>query len=368
MLLLAHKIELRPNKSQADFLAQSVGINRFAWNHCLAEWNWAYKQGFKPDKKYMLFYLKCLKERFTWINLVSSRASRVAVDDLYDAFQRFFKGQTKHPRFKKKSNGGSFAYREKQKFDISGRKLRIEKLKTRIPMREAVRFDGEHRQCTISKIAGKWFASILVKIPANPFTNKMPSSESQAVGIDLGIKEMAVLSDGTVFPASQSLKKKLKKLAKLQKRLARKVRGSNRYKRLLLKIQKLHYYVTCKRTAITHEFTDYITRTFKTIKIEDLNVNGIVKNHKLARAVSDVGFGEIRRQLEYKAELRGCEVVVVDRWFPSSKLCSRCGTIKKDLTLADRIYKCECGNEIDRDLNASLNILNWKSGHVQAGL
>jgi len=269
-----------------------------------------------------------------------------------------FKSKSKHPKFKKRGIKDSFSLREKQKFHVEDRDLRIEKLKTLIKMRQQVRFEGECKQCTISKKAGKWFASILIKLKTNPFTHKVPS-ENQ-VGIDLGIKEMAVLSNGEVFPANQQLKKKLKKLAKLQRRLARKVKGSNRFRILKLKIQKLYYYISCKRKAIIHEFTDYITKTFKRIVIEDLKVSKMLENKQLARSLSDVSFHEMRRQLEYKSKWRNCELIIANQWFPSSKLCSNCGNKKKDLHLSDRIYRCDkCKFEIDRDLNASINLLNY---------
>jgi len=360
MPLLAHKILLRPNQKQIEFFEQSVGCRRFVWNMCLSEWNYAYKHGLRPDKFYMRFYLRCLKEKYQWLRDISDAPLQEAINDLCVAFERFFKKTGKYPRFKRKGVRDSFSIRNTPKFKIDGRYLEIEKLRGFcIPMQEKVRFDGQARQITISKTAGRWFVSVLMKVPANPFTNKMPSSESQAVGVDLGVKELAVLSNGEVYGANQPLKRLLKKLAKLQRKLAKKMKGSNRYKRLKAQIAELHYYITCKRNAVLHGITDYLTKTFKKIVIEDLNVKGMVKNHCLARAISDCGFGEFRRQLEYKSELRGNNLVVADRWFPSSKMCSKCGSLKKDLTLADRMYKCTCGLSIDRDLNASINLMNY---------
>ncbi len=358
-MLISHKIELRPNSRQIDFLNQSVGCRRFVWNQCLAEWNLAYERGFRPDKDYMRFYLKLLKNKFTWLKEVSDAPLQEAINDLCDAFIRFFKGITKHPRFKKRGVSDSFAIRNMAKFKIKGRKLEVEKMrKSWIPMREEVRFDGQHRQISISKKAGRWFVSVLVKTAANPFTNKFPPDESQ-VGVDLGVKGIATLSDGTFFPASQPLKKQLKKLAKMQRQLARKTKGSNRHKKLSARIAELHYFVACKRKAVLHEITDYITKNYSKIVIEDLNVSGMMKNHNLARAISDCGFYEFRKQVEYKSRFRGNELVIADQWFPSSKMCSRCGSINKDLSLSDRIYFCDCGMSMDRDLNASINLMNY---------
>ena len=358
-MLLGQKIKLFPTVKQEEYFQQAVGIKRFVWNQCLAEWNNAYEHGYKPDETYLRFFYKLLKERNPWISDVSARVSRGAVDDLLLAFQRFFKKQAKYPQFKKRGVNDRFSIREKEKFSINGRKLRIEKLKTKIKMRQKPRFEGLQKQVTISTRAGKWFASILTDTPDNPFSHKFPA-ESQGIGIDLGVSALAALSDGQIFKANQPLKKKLNKLAKLQKILARKKKGSNRRKAVKLKVAKLHYYVTCKRLAILHEFTDYITRTYKLIVIEDLNVAGMVKNHHLARAISDVGMSELRRQLEYKSKFRGCDLIIADRWFASSKICSQCGLKKDTLSLAERTFVCsnDCIS-LNRDVNAAKNLLTY---------
>ena len=358
-MLLGQKIELRVNVEQEGYFLKSVGIKRFVWNHCLAAWNNAYEHGYKPDETYIRFFYKLLKEKNPWICDVSARVSRGAVDDLLLAFQRFFKKQAKYPRFKKRGINDSFSIREKEKFSIDGRKLKIERLKSKIKMRQKPRFEGLQKQVTISTRAGKWFASILTDTGINPFVHKFPA-ENQGTGIDLGIKVLAALSDGQIFEANQPLKKKLNKLAKLQKALAKKKKGSNRRKVAKLKVAKLHYYVACKRLAVLHEFTDYVTRTYRLIVIEDLNISGMVKNHCLARAVSDVGMHELRRQLEYKSKLRGCELIVADRWFASSKICSQCGLKKDVLGLAERTFVCanNCIS-LDRDRNAAKNLLTY---------
>ena len=388
-MFLAHKIELRPTAEQVEFLERSAGCRRFVYNVCLAEWNDAYKRGFKPDKIYMLFFYKCLREKYSWLRDVSMNSVRLAIDDLADGWKRFYKNhrngnvakkiaklksegkKINHlpfaPRFIKKGIKDRFALRDPVRFKVNGRFLKIEKLKTFIKMRQDVRFDGKCKHVTISKIAGKWFASILVNVSANPFSNKIPS-ENQ-VGIDLGVRKMAVLSDGKVFGSSQKLKYQLKRLKKLQKKLSKKrlvlkklgldYRKSKRYQKLKLRIAKLHHYVKCKRLAIAHEFTDFVTKNYKFINIEDLNVSGMLKNHKLARTIQDVGFFEIRRQLEYKAKLRGCEVKFVNRFFPSSKICSNCGEKNNNLGFSEEFNCPLCNLQIDRDLNAAINMANY---------
>ena len=367
-MFLGQKIELRPNAEQEEYFLKAVGIKRFVYNHCLAEWNDSYKSGYKPDETYIRFFYKCLRERNPWIAEVSARIGRGAVDDLLLAFKRFFKKQGGHPQFKKRDVHDSFAIREKEKFNIDIRKLKIEKLNSKIKMRQRLRFKGVPKQVTISKTGGKWFASFLIDIDENPFINKIPT-ENQGVGIDIGIKSLAALSDGTIYEANQPLKKKLKKLAKLQKKLARKQKGSNRREKIKKKIAKLHYYISCKRKAILHEFTDYITRNYNLIVIEDLNVSGMLKNHNLARAIADVGFYEMRRQLEYKAKFRHCKLIIADRFFPSSKICSQCGLKKENLTLADRIFICENGcPPIDRDINSAKNLLKYGRDRIEQDL
>ena len=239
------------------------------------------------------------------------------------------------------------------KFDVNGRELRIEKLKTKIEMRQPLRFQGTAKQVTISKHAGKYFASILIETEDY---NPNDVDRQQSVGVDFGIKSLAVLSTGKVFSANQKLKASLRQLAKLQRNLAKKVKGSNRRAKAKLKIQKLHFRIARQRQALLHELSDYLTRNFDLITIEDLNVKGMVKNRKLSRAISDAGFGYLRQMIEYKAQLRNCVVVVANRFFPSSKTCSCCGKIKAELSLAERIFTCECGFSADRDLNAALNL------------
>lgn len=349
---LAHKIEIRPTKEQEDFLLRSCGIARKVYNELLGRFSvtkdWS--------KKSALSYLNhTLKPTYPFMSEVSSRTSRNVIDDLDNAYRRFFKTRKGFPKFKKKKDGqGTFSIREKEKFSIDGRLLRIEKLKTKIKTREKLRFDGIPKECIISQKAGKWFASIVVEVDTVP-CNADHTTRKPSVGVDLGIKELAVLSDATVFKANQPLKKMLKKLKRLQLKLSRQEKGSNRRKITLKRVQKLHYYVTCKRKTVLHELTDYLTKHYDRIAIEDLDVSGMMKNRKLSRAIGDCSFGGFRRQLEYKSYFRGCLITKVDRFFPSTKMCSGCGQLH-DMPLSKREMNCDCGVAIDRDLNAAINI------------
>lgn len=232
-------------------------------------------------------------------------------------------------------------------------------------MRQELRFTGITKQVTISRRADKYFASILIDTDDY---NPKNQNRQDIIGVDFGIKELATCSDGIVFPANQKLKASLKKLAKLNKQLSKKKKGS-KYREIALKrLKQLHYNISNQRNAVLNEVSDYLTKTFDVVCIEDLNVAGMKKNHKLARAISDSGFRTLRQLIETKANLRSGDVVLVDRWYPSSKACSKCGAINKDLTLSDRVYKCDCGNSIDRDLNAAINIEAYGRDALQRDL
>ena len=355
-MLLAHKIELRPTTEQAEYLDKACGSRRHCYNQLLAHFK---QEGIKWSKSAAYqYYIKTIRAKFPWYREVSGRVTRNAIDDLDNAFKHFFRRvklgeKPGFPTFKKKDINDSFALRESEKFDINGRLLRIEKLKTKIEMRQKLRFSGKEKQVSISKCAGKYFASVLIDTEDY---NPKDINRQKSVGVDFGIKELAVLSTGEVVKANQKLKSNLKRLAKLNRSLAKKKISSNKRAKTKLKIQKLHFRISKQRKAVLHELSDYLTTNFYLITIEDLNVRGMIKNPCLAGAISDAGFGTLRQMIEYKAKLRNCTIIVADRWFPSSKTCSTCGKIKQDLTLNDRIYRCDCGLEIDRDLNAAINL------------
>lgn len=356
-MLLAHNIELRPTPEQADYLNQACGARRHCFNQLLAHFK---QEGVKWSKAAAVqFYMTELRLQFPWYSEVSSRVTRNAIDDLDNAFKHFFRrvklGQNPgFPQFKKKGLNDSFALREAPKFAVVGRTLRIERLKTRIDLRQELRFSGPAKQVTISKKTGKFYAAILVDTqdynPHNP--------ADDVVGIDFGIKALATLSTGESVPANQKLKASLKTLRRRSRHLSRKQKGSNRRARAKLQVAKLHARVANQRRAVIHELSDKVTRAFKTIVVEDLNVKGMVKNRKLARAVSDAGFGMLRAAIEYKAHLRGGQVIVANRWFPSSKTCSVCGQLH-DMPLAKRTLECDCGNVMCRDLNAAKNLAQY---------
>jgi len=362
-MLLAHKIELQPNEAQKEYLNKACGTVRHCYNQLLERFS-------KKENPFSLkaaydFYKNTIREQFEWYQEISFHVSANAIQDLNSGFQHFFRRVKKKkkgekpgfPKFKSKDIKESFSIRTPQKFGVFGNRLRIEKLKSYIRMREPIRLQGQLKQVTISKKAGRYFASFLIE--TEDYVQNYPNRQ-KSVGVDLGIKTLATLSNGEVYENYRLLQKNLRKLKKLQRNFARKKdRDSNRRARAKLQIQKLHFRIAKQRAAIAHQLSNYLTKTFDRIVLEDLNVKGMMKNRKLSRAIADVGFGMLRHFIEYKAKLRNCVVVIADRFFPSSKTCSRCGTVKQDLTLADRIYSCDCGLVIDRDLNAALNLNNY---------
>ena len=360
MTLLAHKIELRPTPEQADYLARACGSRRHCFNQLLAHFK---QDGVKWSKKTAYELWKQLRVEFPWYAEVSARVTRNAIDDLDSAFAHFFRrvkaGQKPgFPRFKKKGIRDSFSMRETVKFDVDGRSLRIEKLKTRIALRQQVRWEGQAKQVTISQRAGKFYASILVEAENYPAIRP----QGEIVGVDFGLKNLAILSDGTKLPANQILKANLKRLGRLQRKLSRKPKSSTSKRRAKAKlcIAKLHHRIHRQRQAVLHDLSHTLTSSYRTVVIEDLCVKGMVRNRKIARAVSDAGMGELRRQLEYKAKLRGVQIIVADRFFPSSKTCHCCGGHNPEVVLGVDEWTCpHCGAHHDRDINAAINLENY---------
>ena len=279
------------------------------------------------------------------------------------AFTGFFKKQTKHPIFKRKGEHDSF-YLGGDHIQVKGDQIKIPKLGW-VKMREALRFSGHILSATISRTAHHWFVSLCILPKEKP----TPCESQASVGVDLGLNHFATLSTGEIIAAPKPLRGQLKKLKRMQRRLARQVKGSKRREKQKEAIALQHYKIRCIRQDAIHKTTTMLTSQFKNIVIEDLNVRGMMKNHRLALSISDVGFYEFKRQLIYKAELKGNVITIADRWFPSSKKCCCCGEIKSELTLACRVYECDqCHQVIDRDLNAAINLKNLLSTGSSPGI
>jgi putative transposase len=351
-MILAHKIALDPTVRQRIALAKACGVARFTWNWALAEWDKQYKAGKKTSPNILKKrWNRIKKKKFPWVYESPKDANQQPFANLGDAFHRFFSKTSGHPVFKKKGGRDSF-YASNDKFAIKGKRIRLPVV-GEVRMREALRFNGKTMSATVSRQANRWFVSISVDVG----DVKKERNGNDEVGIDLGLKHALVCSNGQVFDAPKPLKKNLKRLQRKSRQHSRKQKGSNNRKKSQRRLARLHARIQRIRYDWQHKVTTKIARENQTVCLEDLNVKGMMANRRLSRALSDVGFAEIRRQLEYKTNMHGGKVIVIDRWFPSSKKCSRCGAVKDSIALNERVFHCDrCGFEIDRDLNAARNI------------
>lgn len=359
----AYKTELDLNNKQKSLLNACFGGARFAYNWGLRNRIDLYeneKQSTDAMKQHKeLNALK--KDEFAWMYQYSKCIFQESLRDLDQAFKHFFRRcrsqkngeKPGFPKFKTRHSS-------KQSFRLTG-SIHVQSNKIKLPRigwlklkeRGYIPEDCHIQNVTVSKRADRYFVSVSTiqerEAPVNDST--------EVLGIDVGIKELAVCSDGQVFGNSKSLYKNEKKLKRVQREVSRRNKGSNNRKKSVKKLAQVHYRISNIRKDSLHKATTQIVRTKPSvIVLEDLSVKNMVKNHKLAKALSDASMSEFHRQIEYKSGWNSIEVFKVPRFFPSSKMCSRCGHIKEDLTLKDRVYVCECGLSIDRDLNAALNL------------
>lgn len=361
-MLMAHKIALDLNNTQATYMACAAGTARFAYNWALAEWKRQYEAWKldnsqpKPSQMALRRQLNALKrEQFPWMLDVTKNAPQMAIIQLGQAFQNFFAGRAKYPQFRKKGVHDRFTLTNDQ-FDIDASRMRIPNLGW-VRMRETLRFTGKIMSATISRVADRWFVSITVDVPDS---SHLPQAKNQGVvGVDLGVSALATLSTGEVIHGPKAHKALLGRLQRLSRSLSRKQKGSANRKKAKAALARLHARIASIRSDALHKLTSDLTRRFDTIGVEDLNVRGMVRNRHLARSIADMGFFEMRRQLQYKAAMRGGQIVVADRFYPSSKTCSGCGHKLDALPLAVRHWECPaCGQKNDRDINAAVNLRN----------
>lgn len=355
-MIKAFKFRLYPNKEQEILLSKHFGACRFIYNLALETKMTAYSSAMINLNRYDLSkQLTDLKKDCTWLSEINSQALVSELMHLDAAYLKFFKGLAKFPIFKKKSDKKSFQCPQRSK--IKNGRLVILKFSEGIKIAQSRLFEGDIRTVTISKTTtNKYFASILVQ-DNKPIPEKKAVKESTTVGIDLGIKTFATLSDGQQYDNPKYLKKALKRLKILQKRASKKVKGSNNRKKANLKVALAHEKVANQRKDFLNKFSDSITKNFDTICVENLNVAGMVQNHKLAQAINDVGWSVGLDMVKYKAEWRGKTYHEIGCFDASSKLHGKCGYLNKELTLADRTWLCpKCGELVDRDKNAAENI------------
>lgn len=358
----AYKYRLYPNESQKTAIAQHLGCSRWVYNYALNKKVKAYEIEGKTLSRFDLQKdLPVLKkeENTAWLSEVNSQTLQASLEHLDNAFRKFFKKTGGFPKFKsKKDNRQSFQVPASGKVDPQKQTLSVPKIKD-IPVVLHRKFEGTIKTITISKTpTDKYFASVLVEIEESE-KPKQAIKESTTIGIDTGIKTFAVCSNGSEFENPKYLKSSLKRLKCLQRRVSRKQKGSNNKKKAVRRLARRHEKVANQRLNYIHQVTSKLTSSseIQTICIEDLHVKGMLANHKLAQAISDVSLGKFYDILKYKCEWQGKHLIEIGRFEPSSKICSCCGNIKKELSLSERGYKCEtCGLVIDRDRNASINI------------
>jgi len=363
-MIIAHKIALDLNNQQASYCQKAAGVARFSYNWALAQWNAQYQAWTqdnsqpKPSQAALRRQLNAIKrEQFPWMLEVTKNAPQMAIIQLGEAFKNFFAGRANYPQFKKKGKSHDSFTLTNDQFSVEASRIRIPNLGW-VRMRESLRFNGKILSATISRTANRWYVSISVDTEDQ---THLPKAENQGVaGVDLGIKALATLSTGEEITGAKPLKRLTAKLKRLSRALSRKTKGSANRHKAKQKIAKLHARIAFIRQNTLHQLTTALTRRFHTIGIEDLNVKGMVKNRHLSRAISDRGFFEFRRQLSYKAQMRGGIVVVADRWYPSSKTCSVCGDVQTALPLSIRQWQCPtCQTHHDRDKNAAMNLANY---------
>lgn len=376
------KIRLKPNNKQLTKLFQYAGCARFAYNWAIAREQENYKQGNKflsdCELRREFTQLKKLPE-YKWLNEVSNDVTKQAIKDACNAYKMFFKGQCKYPKFKSKKRSSPSFYQDNVKIQFTETHVKVGKFsastkrnkqklnwiklceKGRVPtdckyMNPRFTYDGLY-----------WYVAVSIEVEENTNT-----SSNDGIGIDLGIKDLAICSDGNTYRninKTQRVKKLEKRKRRLQRSISRRYEKNKKGVRYcktsnIIKREKELLRITKRLTNIRQNYlhqttSEIVKRKPSFICMEDLNVSGMMKNKHLSKALQEQKLYEFRRQIKYKSELNNIPVIIADRFFPSSKLCSCCGNLKKDLKLSDRIYKCECGNIIDRDFQASLNLKRY---------
>lgn len=369
MTILGQRIRLDLNNVQATWMKRCAGTARFTYNWGLARWRAQYEVGEKPSWRNLNTDLNAVKKSaFPWMGDLPWAITNKALNDLGNAFSSFFRrvklGQKPgYPRFKKKG-------RTRNAFAIEGRALSFDGKRVKIPKlgwvrtRQELRFHGKVLSARFTKRAGHWYVSVQVEVDESwVYPHRC---ETQAVvGIDLGVVDLAVLSTGERIKAPRILRQHEPKLRRLNKELSRRTKGGSNWKKTRARLGRLYDRTANVRKDVTHKLTAKIVQDFRFIGIEDLNVKGMVKNRRLAKSVHDAAMSEVRRQVIYKAALSGSTVVVADRWFPSSKTCSACGTKVDSLPLSVRKWLCKsCGIVHDRDVNAAVNLMNVAAAHA----
>lgn len=357
-MLRAYKFRLYPTAKQIVLIKKHIGSCRYIYNWALAEKIQTYEQTKKSISQFDLNKkITQLKEEKPWLGEVNSQSLQGMTRNLESAFTKFFREKTGFPKFKSKKNPiQSFPVPQHYEVDFENQTIKLPKIGK---VRSVIHgyFEGTLKVATISKTCThKYFISIVFD-DGKEAPVKQAFSENTAIGLDVGIKDFAVLSDGTKVENPKYLKTSMQTLKVLQRQVSRKVKGSNRRKKAIKRLAKLHEKVTNQRNDFQHKLSSKLICENQAIGLETLNVNGMVKNHKLAQAIADASWSSFVDKLEYKAEWFGKTILRIGRFEPSSKLCNVCGFYNSDLTLKIRDWCCPiCGTNHDRDINAAVNI------------
>jgi putative transposase len=357
-----HKIRLDPTCKQRKYFARAAGTHRFVYNLALAAWNRQYEAGEKPTANNLKLQFNAIyRDEFPWIADVHRDCHSQPFADLQTAFANFFAGRGRKPTFKRRNADRRSFYVANDKFALDEKRIRLPKIGS-VRMREALRFTGKINSARVVEDAGEWYICISVDVG----TLAKERTGNSIVGVDLGIKMLATLSTGEEIANPKPLRKAQERLRRANRKLHRRVKGSANRNKQRKVVSRIHRRIRDIRHDNLHKLTSRLAKNHGVVVIENLNASGMMKNHRLAQAISDASFSMFRSLLTYKAEMYGTQIVVADRFYPSSKTCSLCGQVKAELALGERIFACECGLRIDRDLNAALNLrsLAGASGEV----
>ena len=370
MIVLGQRIQLDPNNVQATWMERCAGTARFTWNWGLARWQTKYASGEKSSWQSLNTELNAIKAvEFPWMTELPWAVPNKALADLGTAFTNFFRrvkaGQKPgYPRFKsKKRSIPAFAI-EGRALQFNGRKIKLPKLGW-VRIRQDLRFPGKILSARFTKRANHWYVSLHIEIDESRWSYPHRCETQAVVGVDLGVRDLAVLSDGTKVAAPRALRKHEAKLRRLNKELSRRTQGGKNRQKTKTKLGRLHERIANIRKDVTDNLTARLVRDFRWIGIENLNIAGMTANRRLAKSVMDAAMAEVGRQLDYKAPLAGSKIVRADRWFASSKTCSVCGVVRGPMSLSERHWTCSaCGAEHDRDENAAENLKQMAAAHA----
>jgi putative transposase len=367
-MLKAYKYRIYPNKTQIQLIEKHFGSTRFLYNYFLEYRQKAYANGNKKAG-YMVTQAELTKlkklDEYVWLNECGSQSLQMALRDLDSAYSRFSKKQGGYPKFKSKKHSTQ-SFTAPQNIKIANNRVYLPKFTKdgiKAKLHREIPQNAILKQATVSRQNNQYFVSILID---DGNTIPKPTKAKNAVGLDMGLTDLIITSDGKKYENKKYFIKSQQTLKKLQRRLSKKQKGSSNRQKAKLKVQKLHTKISNQRKNNLHKISNEITNQYDIICLETLNVRGMQKNRRLAKGIADVAWREFMRQLQYKAQWKGKTILKIDQWFPSSQICSHCGasTGKKPLNI--RKFDCpHCGKkDIDRDINASINIRNYGLGQI----